>query len=272
MILRINGGMGNQMFQYACYKNLCCRGYNAKLDISLDNPFEFKLNIFPNIEIRRVNSLLSYCFANRYIRKMLKLMKVYGVENVDEPSYRFRLVNEGYFQEEKYFNDIKHQIIEEFIFPEGEQKLVKLVEKIRHAHNSVGIHFRRGDYIKLHNIYGGICTKQYYKSAISLFDKNTFFVVFSNDIKWVKDNFKLDNAIYIYQDLFDNYDDWYDMYLMSVCKNNIIANSTFSWWGAYLNVNKEKKVVCPVCWTNDSKRKVRVYDWIEIDPKGKILS
>lgn len=76
------------------------------------------------------------------------------------------------------------------------------------------------------------------------------FVFFSDDIKWVKEHLPMRNAVYVTKDLFNIYEDWYDMYLMSRCRNNIIANSTFSWWGAWLNSNTEKYVIAPQKWTN----------------------
>ena len=269
MIIRINGGLGNQMFQYACYLCLKKNNKSIKLDISLDNPFKYQLEIFPSIKIDKTHYIVSFLLANGVVRKILKILGIYGVQDDDiSREYRYHLVNEGYFQDERFFSDIKTQILNDFRFPKGEKKL-KDIEKYINAHDcSVSLHVRRGDYLKLNDIYGNICTDQYYESAISCFDEKSLFVIFSNDIDWVKNNLRITNALFISRDLFDEYADWYDMYLMSICKNNITANSTFSWWGAYLNNNPSKIVVCPTKWTNKSSRKFKVDNWVEIDNKG----
>lgn len=273
MIIRIMGGLGNQMFQYACYRNLIHQGKKVELDFSKDNAFNSKLYLFPNINIRKTSLLTSKILANRFLRKLLKTICVYGTQNDDnKKDYNFRYINEGYFQSEIFFADIKSQIIEEFTFPAGEDKLEDLANKVKGYKESVSIHIRRGDYIELNSIYGNICTEKYYDSAISMFSSNTNFVVFSNDMCWVKENLKIPNAIYISGDMFEHYEDWYDMYLMSICKNNIIANSTFSWWGAYLNVYPSKKVICPTKWNNNSDRKMKIDRWIEIDNIGKVIN
>ena len=94
---------------------------------------------------------------------------------------------------------------------------------------------------------------------------NCKFIFFSNDMEWVKRNYNIENAIYVNSTLFDNYQDWYDMYLMSMCKHNIIANSTFSWWGAWLNSNKEKIVIAPNKWVNLCDYKdIYPDDWIKM--------
>ncbi len=102
----------------------------------------------------------------------------------------------------------------------------------------------------------GICTKDYYLRAIEYIRKiepNSKLIFFSDDLEWVKDNFDIPNAIYCSKNLFEHYEDWYDMYLMSKCRHNIIANSSFSWWGAWLNQNKEKIIVAPSKWIRYAK-------------------
>ena len=127
------------------------------------------------------------------------------------------------------------------------------------------IHIRRGDYLEKSELYGGICTRKYYTDAIEYIkyrDKNAKFIVFSDETDRNKLSLLLgkDNIIYFQQEDFTEYEDWYDMYLMSICKHNIIANSTFSWWGAWLNRNDNKIVVAPQKWIN-------IYKYEDIYPK-----
>ena len=116
----------------------------------------------------------------------------------------------------------------------------------------MSVHIRRGDYVKLQGIYGNICTTEYYKKAIELInqivEQPTFFF-FSNDMKWTRDTFGEKNN-YFYVEENDEDKGYIDLRLMSVCKHQIIANSSFSWWAAYLNNNLEKKVICPSRWIN----------------------
>jgi hypothetical protein len=135
--------------------------------------------------------------------------------------------------------------------------------------NSVSIHIRCGDYLspKYISIYGGICTIEYYKRAISYILQtvdNPVFFIFSDDIEWTKDNITINNAIFVSNNKGIN--SFLDMYLMSICKHNIIANSSFSWWGAYLNKNKNKKVIMPNRWFNSKLPDPNVFDskWIKL--------
>ena len=160
----------------------------------------------------------------------------------------------GYWQSEKYFSFIKEDIRRTYTFCVTDKRLRQYAEEIRKV-NAVSIHIRRGDYLIGNNqeIFGDICTIEYYKAAVSYMEEIVHepkFYIFSNDMHWVRENLHFPNAKYVEESLFDRYEDWYDMYLMSVCKHNIIANSSFSWWGAWLNVNTEKIVIAPRRWFN----------------------
>ena len=131
---------------------------------------------------------------------------------------------------------------------------------------SVGIHVRRGDYLNI-PLYSGICDLPYYTRAIEYIkskSKNPKFYIFSNDMEWCKINLPVENAVFVEANTGIN--SIFDMILLSSCKYNIIANSSFSWWGAWLNKNK-KAVIAPTKWYNNKKRDAAVElsaDWIRI--------
>ena len=146
-------------------------------------------------------------------------------------------------------------------------------KKIRACNISCSIHIRRGDYVtsKASNKVHGVLNMNYYKNAIKLLEKNfsndIHFFLFSDDIEWVVDNLKIKNSTFIINGLKS--DPHEDIYLMSLCDHNIIANSSFSWWGAWLNTNPEKMVVCPQRWFLNKKLQRESVDipcksWVKI--------
>lgn len=153
----------------------------------------------------------------------------------------------------RYFDNIQSSLTGIFRFPIDRLNLFsrEILTKIQSS-NSVAIHVRRGDYIKgAHfNVFGSVCTINYYRAAIQyIYDRidNPTPFIFSNDMEWVNDNLNLPGAIFVNQN--SGYDSWMDMYLMSQCQNIIIANSTFSWWSAYLS--HAHIVICPTRFIND---------------------
>jgi hypothetical protein len=180
----------------------------------------------------------------------------------------------GSFQSCYYAENISEILTNEFEFDYENIKDLKKVADIIKENNSIGVHIRRGDYLGGSNRwkYGDICTNEYYHKAIEYITKynsDNILVFFSNDIEWVKKEYCYENSIYINEDMFEDYKDWYDMYLMSICRHNVIANSTFSWWGAWLNHNKDKIVVAPKKWVNQCEY-IDIYpeEWIVIDEMG----
>jgi hypothetical protein len=162
---------------------------------------------------------------------------------------------EGYWQSDKYFSDIRDILLNEFYVKDKINVVKKeLEEKICNT-NSVSLHLRRGDYVSNHitNLYHGLCSLDYYKKAVDQIVQkisNVHFYIFSDEPVWVKENFKLDYPVTI----IDNNSvssDYEDLRLMSLCHHNIIANSSFSWWGAWLNKNPGKIVYAPQKWFND---------------------
>ena len=175
---------------------------------------------------------------------------------------------DGYWQNYKYFIEYKNEILEAFRFkmPINEQSKL-LAEELKNKSNTISLHVRRGDYLKAKN-YAGLCGLEYYKKAIAHILANTqspSFYIFSDDIEWCKENISplLGNNEYKYIDFNRGCDSPLDMMLMSLCHHNIIANSSFSWWGAFLNKHNDKIVCAPEKWTNTKVNcKFQMPEWI----------
>lgn len=255
------GGLGNQMFQYAFYKALKQRGCRVYADLSYyryDGVMPFKLDeVFKKASVNK-----RFC-KNGILTDGVKKLAYIGKSGMCEKAdawYDKNMIQNitggvytGYWQTEKYFTGIERELRQDFRFGYGEEKLKALAGELRRS-NSVSVHIRRGDYLDIQDVYGGICTMEYYANAIDrikdMAGQDARFYFFSNDIEWVKTQFKGDNYHYISEELFESYEDWYDMCLMSSCRHNIIANSSFSWWGAWLNDNEDKIVIAPSKWLN----------------------
>lgn len=269
-IVRFKGGLGNQMFQYALIEALRNRGrkVGSSLGYYYNHPElrPFVLNtIFKNVYLNEIDESIFIEIDKRWkkIKENTDLSEEFK-KNIKE---RFFYVEEsfgiykedvfqtkdctfvGYWQTEKYFVNIRNKILNSFRFDVNEEKLRQLGEHIKYKY--IGIHIRRGDFLSadLHNV----CSLNYYIEAIEYMNKkypNSKFIFFSDDIGWVEEHFRGGNILVCKKNFFDSYEDWYDMYLMTLCKGNIISNSTFSWWGAWLNKNPEKIVVAPKIWLN----------------------
>lgn len=189
--------------------------------------------------------------------------------NLDEDYYL-----DGYWQDLRYFEE-EHKVKDYFKFRELDSRNKKICGQIKN-HNSISIHIRRGDYVK-NSLYEGICTLDYYKKAIDYIKKRVeepHFYVFSNDIRWSRENIGLKENEVDYIDWNVDVDSYKDMQLMSYCKHNIIANSSFSWWGAFLNRNSKKIVISPKIWNNlrseESSNMLIRDEWIKIDRNGDV--
>ena len=232
-----------------------------------------------------VATTLSYAYSNKavayfpqlatdkYIKKYRQIFyKNLSIGNSDisqkiymEPEFNYKKIEDqgtnvklhGYFQSEKYFKNDREKILS-VLDIENLKKMVK--DKYGDYTNYTSIHVRRGDYLKLSDYHHNL-TIDYYKSAINNFDLNQNFLVFSNDIDWCKENFKFLKNV----EFSECVEDWEDIILMSTCKNNIIANSSFSWWGAWLNENPDKKVFCPNKWFGPKYSKKDTSDIIPAD-------
>ncbi len=256
--VKLIGGLGNQMFQYAVGRRLSYfHNAHLKLDVSELNRLrtrKYELDCF-NIKaevISRVNqSYLKNLIARLKDNKNIYFEKHFRFDkNVLVLPDNITLV--GYFQSEKYFLDVEAIIRQDFTFRKPPYSRAFAVFRKIKSSESVSIHFRRTDYInnKKFFLYHGICSLDYYRQAISLIAgkiKTPEFFIFSDDITWVKRNLKIKSPkFFIDLNLKDN--DYEDLRLMSSCRHHIIANSSFSWWGAWLNENKNKIVISPKSW------------------------
>ena len=284
IIVRIMGGLGNQMCQFALYEKLKYLNKQVKADINtfyyLDSNRKYELNKFPNLEIQEASKEeIAYYFnyAHKWIHRIEgKLLpdrkKVRAFESLKYNEKVYSITDAyiyGFWQSERYFHDIDEHIRRAFIFPEIQDKINRKYLQMIENENSISIHIRRGDYLSDINqrIYGNICTLEYYRQAIQYFEnkyQDAVFFIFSNDTEWARDNLKMRKAVVVE----GNKDEkaFYDMMLMSKCQHNIIANSSFSWWGAWLNSHKGKEVVAPSKWVN-TERGIDIWckEWMKID-------
>lgn len=216
------------------------------------------------------------CQKNPLLRKILNHTIRYASDSIPskfDPSLLLAQQTDtlfyGYWQCEDFFKNFKNEIIKSFSFDTSllSNETLRFKAKIE-ASNSISIHIRRGDYLTEKNIkmYGGICNSQYYNRAVHKMIKeveNPTFFVFSNDMEWVKKNLDIPNSIYV--NCNSGSDSWQDLYLMTCCKHNIIANSSFSWWGAWLNQNENKVVISPSRFMNiGDNRDLIPSSWIKI--------
>lgn len=267
IIVKIVGGLGNQMFCYAYAKALEQKGNKVKIDISAYDTYKihggFQLdNYYINLEESSSLENSKY-YKNNFLSKVLRKIGFSNSNIIEENSLLFddKLLEikdnnyvSGYFQCEGYFINIREILLEQFSINSNVAQYTKKIKKeILVTNNCCSIHVRRGDFINnLNKNIHGSCTLEYYKKAeeiIKLKDINVKFFIFSDDIQWCKNNFEIDNAIYVKTE--EDRLPHEDMYLMSLCKYNIIANSSYSWWAAWLNKNDDKLVIAPKRWFID---------------------
>ncbi len=174
---------------------------------------------------------------------------------------------DGYWQHEEYFKDAEDAVRNAFSFPEwADIRNTELASRLRTG--SVSLHIRRGDYIN-HPLFQGICDLDYYKRAIDCMNKRVnprLYCIFSNDISWCENNLSglLADKEVVYVDWNKGAQSHADMQLMGLCDHNVIANSSFSWWGAWLNRNPQKVVIAPRKWMNVNCEDPVPDSWIRI--------
>lgn len=285
-------GLGSQMLQYAMVKSL-----------AYDNQFEFKIDtrrvndptseayhngyeldtvfnlddIASKQDIANLNKKL---FWQRLIRaigvKFKQFRKIPTPNLIKEKGLEYEKIDikdnsflEGFWVSYRYYYHNIDVIRRCFSFQEPADDLNRHYAKMIGECNAVSLHVRRGDYVTNQGFFEivGVCSLDYYRNALKLiFEKvvNPVFFVFSDDIEWCKENLPLSNVEAHYLDHNKNDKSYLDMYLMSLCKHNIIANSSFSMWGAMLNSNPDKIVICPDKWSNTDvvkSRDICLPDW-----------
>ena len=176
---------------------------------------------------------------------------------------------DGYWQNENNFKDIREKVLEAFCFPKFyDEENKRLASKLQSC-NSVSCHIRRGDYLKDSNMC--VCTPSYYTHALEKMNEQVhpdLYCIFSDDIEWCKEHLATlcDGKKVVYVDWNKGVESYRDMQLMSLCKHNIIANSSFSWWGAWLNQNENKVVMAPQKWMKVSIVNEPICDsWMRIN-------
>lgn len=277
----LDEGLGNQMFQYAFAnkeesegnKVWCCYGLLEKR--KHHNGYELD-RVFWGIKAKRM-ALTTYIVRLFYYLRCIdkfstckKLLNFLSWDFIMTEQERATSTSSncfllGYWQS-------CHNVRDVSIFKFREECLSEKTREIQQkvaSCNSVSLHVRRGDYLSAKNqrLYGGICSTQYYEKAVSYIREhvqNPVFYVFSDDIPWVRENLDIPDAMHVTHNA--GKESWQDMFLMSRCKHHIVANSTFSWWGARLGTNKDKIVVCPPKLTNRGDSPDLYPDeWIKIE-------
>lgn len=277
IIIRLLGGIGNQLFQYAVGRSLAIKHEGELLlDDSLlrqrrfgVTPREFELSVY-NIRARKLHSdeesyiqfLVRRPFRYLYATGLMKSNFTYYREPHFEFDSRLHqlagdLILEGYWQSERYFADIADELRRE-LQPINllDVNAHGFLNKILHE-NSVSLHVRRSDYISNPAVAKNhvVCDLAYYQRAVAMVAErvaNPFFFVFTDDPAWVTKKFRIDFPMVLVSrpNTWPAYD---DLRLMSNCAHNIIANSSFSWWGAWLNSRPKKIVVAPSRWFRAKK-------------------
>ena len=258
IVIKSIGGLGNQMFQYALYLKYKSMGREVSFDDSgyvEGEPVQFELGKF-GVKYDKPGFFDTLRYRDPW-RKIFGSKSFVVYDEKLAVGYQPEIYEikkgclKGYWQCEKYFKDIEAQIRDAYRFPDVlSDGCREMLEKIS-AVNATSVHIRRGDYLEPKNAknYSGICTKEYYERAMAYIRErqpDTKFFFFSDDTKWVRENLCSDGDEVV--ECNHGEDNYLDMFLMSKCNNNIIANSSFSWWGAWLNEHPDKIVITPVRW------------------------
>lgn len=244
VISKLQGGLGNQLFQWAAARSYA---HDNNIDYKFDVSFFItqnlrypKLNEFPNIKFKITNQ---FDIQNKEIVVVNDDFNYKEIQKIRENEI---LLLNGYWQSEKYFIKNREKILDELF---NKDTITKLIMRNNYESNTLflesnitSIHIRRTDYLQS-NGYHPVQNLDYYKNAIDEIGDYDYLFVFSDDIEWCKNNLNFKNMIFI-----SGFSDIEDLYLMSMCKNNIIANSSFSWWAAWMNRNPNKKIISPIKW------------------------
>ena len=276
-IVKTQGRLGNQMFQYAFLIYLL-KIYGNIVDFYLyPNKEENLSDCFPMIDLHRLPEKLKNSISGMNPKQVEKIEEneISCFQKTTEPQKALTIYS-GYWQSHGYVDEVINELKESFVW--NDECLCETYRMYRNKMRtscSISIHIRRGDYHSNKNkdVYGSICTLNYYRKAIRkiknlLADKVTFYI-FTDDPEWVHTHFSINNCILVEKP--ENVADWQDMCLMSSCKHHIIANSSFSWWGAWLGENPEKIIIAPDSWYSGiSTPDILPETWIRI-PVGNVF-
>lgn len=284
--IKFGGGLGNQMFQYGMY--LLMRKIYPKAPIKIDLDSYKYARFHTGFDLKRVFDveIPGYDLKNKYskveyyyykirvnLKKIFCSLNIMGVKsfNGDNPHVNpdlYQLDDKKYnflyatWESEHYISQVRDEIFNAFEFRPFPLEKNAILQKEMTSCNSVSLHIRRGDY--LNSPFVSLTETDYYVKALehirNAIKENLKLYIFSDDIEWCRKNLEVSDIPCVYIEWNKGKDSYEDMHLMSLCKCNIIANSTFSWWGAYLNQSETPLVICPKQYYKDS-----VYNKIFID-------
>lgn len=258
--IKLQGGLGNYMFQIACVYIYGIENNKEAIFTADDSVIIHKhISVYKNNVLKNINIIPNKNYSNfSYINE--SSFNYNAIPSIDGDVYL-----NGYFQSEKYFKNHRKYIIDLFSYPQP------YVDAIVHKYenlfnkNTCSIHVRRGDYLNFPNNHP-TQSMNYYMKAIKQMPKDSVFLIFSDDIAWCKQNFPELPEKFIF---IEGNTDHEDLLIMSMCKNNIICNSTFSWWASWLNNNPNKIIIAPSLWFGPAYAHYNVEDlycenWIKI--------
>ena len=299
IIVKIFQGIGNQLCQYAYgrargldlgvefkidnsyyinYSEVTQYGFTYKRDYGLDH-FNILNNVASEEEIRKVKTVDGSNRITYYINKKLHERAPYyrkrwvkEKETVFDPNLlriKDNTYVEGYFVSELYFRKHRNVILKEFTLKNPvNEKNAEVIKRMQNT-DSVCISIRRTNFLA--NPIMNVCREQYYtdglKAMADMLGKNMRVFIFSDDNEWVLNNYKIP---YEHEFVTHNFPDFYeDLRLMTYCRNHVIPNSTFSWWGAWLTQNEDKKIIAPKIWLNSDEDYSTVIpeSWIKLENK-----
>ena len=276
-LIKMIGGLGNQMFIYAFYLQMRKRFPGTRIDLSDMRHY----HAHNGYELDRVFGISDreFCIA-KPLKKVLEFLffkvileRKQNLETMEAftKSYAYPfLYFKGFYQSERFFKEVEGEVRQAFAFDMSKanaesQTLARQIQENPHA---VSLHVRRGDYMepKFYKRYGTVCSQAYFQRAVEMMlaqVPQAHFYIFSDDVEWVQQNLRLPRATVV--SCNRGADSWQDMMLMSLCRHNIICNSTFSWWGAWLNANPEKRVIAPSRWLADTDMPYIIPEtWIKV--------
>jgi len=287
VIVKLQGGLGNQMFQYAAARRLAGNeviyiddDFFASFNKSTDDftARAFELHVFENIRLKMISSFIRRTLTgqnniNKFLKKILfpKASYIHQTEKNEfinlEQTKGTPIYLDGYFQNEDYFKTIRKQLLLDFKFPAVRYENKEIANQINSDPHAVSIHVRRGDYLKLKTgAFHGLLPFSYYQLAQQKIEEEIpapHYYVFSDDPEWCCSAFSSSaKAVTIVSNRANK--SWEDMYLMSICKHHIIANSSYSWWAAWLNNYPQKMVIAPDKWFATASADIVPPQWIRI--------